>query len=922
MRKSPRWQASALAAAAVLSLGFASSSALALSLGRLTVQSALGEPLRAEIDIPDINAEEAASLKASVASPDAFRAAGLDYNAAMPSLLVTLQRRPDGGMFLRLSSERPVSDPFIDLILEANWSSGRIVRDYTMLFDPPSMRQGSMTAPTAPQISTRPVPAPAPAPAASPPAVFSRPAPAAPPAVAVAAAPARAQPARPAARPAATGDGKQVKVQAGDTAGRIAASNKPESVSLDQMLVALLRANPDAFIGGNINRLKAGAVLDLPGEAQASSIPASEATQTVIAQSKNFNEFRRKLAEGAPATQVAAADRQAGGKLQAQVEDKKPSAPAPDKLTLSKGSAQAKAGEDKIAKDRQAQDASARVAELSKNITELNKLGAASGAAGPATNAASVAKGGINVAGTTAAAAAVAASAAKPPASAATPTPAPVQAAVAPAASAPASSPAVAVPVAAAASAAASAPPVATAASATASAAVAPAAAASTASSAAAAALPASAPAPAASAPSVAKPAPAPAAAPESSLLDDMLDNPLVPVAGGVLVALLAGFGFYRARQRKKMAQVDSSFLESRLQPDSFFGASGGQRIDTNDGGATGSSMVYSPSQLDAAGDVDPVAEADVYLAYGRDLQAEEILKEALRTNPSRVAIHGKLLEIYAKRRDAKAFEVVATEAYGLTRGEGPEWEHACELGRELDSANPLYQPGGHPAGSAGAGSAATAAAAGASSFAASTIPQSAHPELLQSPAPVDLDLDLDFSLGDDLAPPPLPAASSSAASFPEVSTVALQSVEPPPLDMDFSAATVAMHAPTTPALSPEPVRLSVPDLALSASGLSFSPEPAAAPASPASPAAAAPVDSGMIEFDLGSLSLDLGPTTEAPAEAAAGDHDPLSTKLALAEEFHAIGDADGARALVSEVIAEASGSLKAKAQRFLAELG
>ena len=151
-------------------------------------------------------------------------------------------------------------------------------------------------------------------------------------------------------------------------------------------------------------------------------------------------------------------------------------------------------------------------------------------------------------------------------------------------------------------------------------------------------------------------------------------------------------------RQRKKATQVDSSFLESRLQPDSFFGASGGQRIDTNEGGATGSSMVYSPSQLDAAGDVDPVAEADVYLAYGRDLQAEEILKEAMRTTPQRVAIHSKLLEIYAKRRDAKAFELVATEAYSLTHGEGPEWEHICELGQELDAGNPLYRPGGQPA--------------------------------------------------------------------------------------------------------------------------------------------------------------------------------------------------------------------------------
>jgi pilus assembly protein FimV len=108
---------------------------------------------------------------------------------------------------------------------------------------------------------------------------------------------------------------------------------------------------------------------------------------------------------------------------------------------------------------------------------------------------------------------------------------------------------------------------------------------------------------------------------------------------------------------------------------------------------------VYSPSQLDAAGDVDPVAEADVYLAYGRDLQAEEILKEAMRTSPMRVAIHAKLMEIYAKRRDSKAFETVAIEAFNLTHGNGPEWAYITEMGRELDPANPMYQPGGQPAG-------------------------------------------------------------------------------------------------------------------------------------------------------------------------------------------------------------------------------
>ena len=95
--------------------------------------------------------------------------------------------------------------------------------------------------------------------------------------------------------------------------------------------------------------------------------------------------------------------------------------------------------------------------------------------------------------------------------------------------------------------------------------------------------------------------------------------------------------------------------------------------------------MVYTPSQLDAADDVDPVAEADVYLAYGRDLQAEEILKEALRTNSGRVAIHQKLLEIYAKRRDGKGFETVASQAYKVTSGEGAEWDRICDLGLSID---------------------------------------------------------------------------------------------------------------------------------------------------------------------------------------------------------------------------------------------
>ncbi len=627
--KSHRWQKTALAVAATAVLGLWGTHASALSLGRIAVLSALGEPLRAEIDIPDINPEEAASLKASVASPEAFRAAGMDYSASMSGLQISLQKRPDGRSFLSISSDRAINDPYVDLILEANWSSGRIVRDYTMLFDPPNLRQPQAVTPTAPQLS--PVPART-APRA--PAVATTPAPVSSPSRA--ATPASPRPAAKAAvtessaKPAPGPAAKQLTVKSGDTASKLVAAGRPAGVSLDQMLVAMLRANPDAFINGNVNRLRSGVVVTLPGAEEAQATSADEAHQIVLAQSKDFNEFRRKLAGSAPLSQVASADRRAGGKVEAQVEDKKTTTSAPDKLTLSKGAVQAKGVEDQIAKERSAKEAASRAEELSKNIAELSKLSAAA-APTPVASAPQTA--------------APAAPEPAQPASAATPAVAqPAATASAPAAEASAPAPATA----------ASAP---------------------------------------AKQPVVAPPMPVE----EPSLLDELLDNPMVPAAAAGLIALLAGLGFYRVRQRKQAAQMDSSFLESRLQPDSFFGASGGQRVDTHDGGTTGSSMVYSPSQLDAADDVDPVAEADVYLAYGRDLQAEEILKEALRAHPDRVAIHLKLLEIYAKRRDVRNFEAIATEVHRLTEGEGADWSRVCELGLGIDPDNAFYQPGGLP---------------------------------------------------------------------------------------------------------------------------------------------------------------------------------------------------------------------------------
>lgn len=876
--KSHRWQKTAVAAAAIALLGLSTTGAWALSLGRITVQSALGEPLRAEIDVPEINAEEAASLKTSIASPDAFAAAGLEYNAAMASLQATLQRRSDGRAYIRLSSDRPINDPFVDMIVEASWASGRILRDYTMLFDPPVLRKAAPVAPTLPQVATAPiVPSPLRAPAAAAPSAPepSRAAPSPRPRAASTVAPARPTASAP------QDEVKQVVVKTGDTASKIAARTKPAGVSLDQMLVALLRANPDAFIHSNINRIRSGAVMDVPSAAQAQALSAAEATQTVIAQSKDFNEFRRNLASNAPVAAVAAPARKTTGAIDTKVEDKKTAAATPDKLTLSKGAIQSKSDDAKIAKERADKDAAARATEIAKNISDLKKLGGAGAAASTASPA-------------PAAAASQPKPAAAPPtpavAVATTPPPAPAVAAVP---SAPVAPPPVAAP----------------------------------------ASTPASTPsAVSASAPVKPKVAPVPAPIEPPGLVDDLLDNPWLPYGAAGLIAALAGFAFWRTRQRKKnQSHMDSSFLESRLQPDSFFGASGGQRVDTNnENSATGSSMVYSASQLDAADDVDPVAEADVYLAYGRDLQAEEILREAVRTNPGRLAIHTKLLEIFAKRRDAKNFEATATQAFQLTGSNSPDWIRICEMGQGFDPSNPLYQPGGSPTNLAGQ----PMAAGGSSTFGNSTIPQPVQADMGESVSGVDLDLDLDFSLDDEPVSAITEVTNNDFSQAKVEQTVKMSAPDvDTPLDMDFDLSDeppspVSVTAPAPVHEAPTPM----PEISLSMDGLSLDDEhahplPTFNPTAPLPIAETAPAlaasDSGMLEFDLGSLSLDLeGPTTERPTDAPDSvSGDPLETKLALADEFVSIGDEDGARALIEEVVSEATGDMRAKAQRALANL-
>ncbi|MBT9598795.1 MAG: FimV family protein [Vitreoscilla sp.] len=848
----------------------------ALSLGRLTVQSALGEALRAEIDITSLSPEEAASLRTTLASPDAFRAAGVDFNPVLAGAQLTLARRPDGRAYIRVTGERSVSEPFVDVIIDFAWASGRLQRAYTLLIDPPPSRAPVAAPPavaTAPVVSPAPTQiAPLPAPVAPPPAPVARP----PRPVAVK----PVAPPPPAAPPAAAAS-DSYRVRSGDTLSSIASTNRRSGVSLDQMLVSLYRGNPQAFIDSNMNRLKAGVVLNLPDAGSANEVTPDEARKVIQAHSADFAAFRQRLAGAAPTVKGTEPARQATGQVQAAVKDKKADeTPAkPDKLTLSQGTAKPAVPEAKISKEAERKANDARVAELARNVEELKKLSTATKSATPPAPAPAT----------------VAAAKPAAPAIPVTPPPAPAPVvAPKPAASVP---PAPA-PVAAAASVAKPAPVVV----ASAPAAVASAPVALAAASAPAAPVAASAASAAASRP-VVKPLPKPAVAPEPSFLESLTSNPLVlPVALG-LVAVLAGVGIMRLRRKKQDGAAETSFIESKLQPDSFFGVSGGQRVDTRDGANSSSSLSYSLSQLDAIGDVDPVAEADVYLAYGRDLQAEEILKEALRSDPGRVAIRTKLLEVYAKRPDVKGFEGQALQLQEQTGGEGEDWEKAVELGRQIDPTNPLYGGGG-----------------------AIPVPVMEVDIDTSSEPPPDLREDFGRPSADDVPP------NETTQPF-EVPAVLLDTA-PADLDIDLGAPSKLVGMEPTRPLDTASGALDLGQTPQPLPALNMDLEPAAVVDGPdmLEPEAESERKKGPttqpVEFDFGDLSLDLDAPKEEESTVRGGlptddvdDSDPLARKLELADEFRRIGDMEGARDLLEEVVNKAEGALQARAQAMLDDL-
>ncbi|MGE3773418.1 MAG: FimV/HubP family polar landmark protein [Gammaproteobacteria bacterium] len=282
--------------------------ATALGLGALKAQSGLNQPFDGRIEILGATAADFDTLSIKLASPEAFERAGVLREAVLLSLKFEVVETPAGNDVIRISTHEPVREPFLNFLLELNWANGRLVREYTVLLDPPLYDPNRRAA----------APAYTPAPAAAVRAPSPAPAPAAP----------RAPTAAPPPAPVAAA-GTLGTVQSSDTAWSLALRHRPDAgISVQRMMIALLRANPEAFTNGNINQLRRGAVLRMPSQAELDGLGQREAVAEVARQHQLWEEYRQGASAAAPAQPLSApAPAADGDELEAALAETEEGAP-------------------------------------------------------------------------------------------------------------------------------------------------------------------------------------------------------------------------------------------------------------------------------------------------------------------------------------------------------------------------------------------------------------------------------------------------------------------------------------------------------------------------------------------------------------------------------------------------------------------
>ncbi len=822
---------------------FASGNAAALGLGDIELKSALNQPLVAEIELLSATPAELEELKVSLAAADAFAKAGIDRPLFLTKFRFNVTRNPDGQPVVMITSRKPVREPFLDFLLEVSWSRGRLLREYTVLVDPP------VTMPAAPVAPQAPVTAAVPAPAVATPRVAPAP---------------RVNHSAP---PVSAAPGEYGPTRRNDTLWKVAERVRPDAgVSMEQTMLGLLRANPDAFYNNNINNLKAGYILRVPSREEMTSISRAEALREARAQYAAWRAARSGPADR-QATPVAASKLQlvapelgeASSGTVGQTGEEAASLDALKReLVL--------ANEAMEAQRRESEEMANRLSVLEEQIRNMQRLiqlkddelarlqamtgeQSSAGATVPeaATEEAAAGSGEESTASTDATAteapsetgtvvavdAPVTADTAAGEAAeqgmagpgedvAGNDVPAPVEADVAAAA-------------------------------------------------------------PEMPAGGGVQPEPVADVQPEPAtpgFVDRLLANPLYLGAGAGVLALLAFFGLRRKRG------IETEFQESILQAthdEEEAESAALSEPQSQDQAASESSLLseFAVSDMGAIktpGEADPLSEADVYLAYGRYQQAEELIKEALEKDPEREDINLKLLEVYQAAQNQSAFDAHAQAILArLENTDDPMWAKIAEMGRELNPDNPMYR-----------GGAAEVADSGATA-------EDLH-----------LDIDRDIDIDNETAESP-----DMGVEQGQQEPAALDVDDGLEFDMDLTA---GQEPQDSAAFNPE---TDMPEFR----------EEAEAGASPdvemdsVEPDAVAQDDA--LDFDLEGFEPgeEEGIGEDARQDGELADLDEVSTKLDLARAYIDMGDPDGARSILDEVMEEGNDEQKSEAQGILEQI-
>ena len=339
----------------------------AAGLGNFTLNSYLGQPFRAEIDIVSINKEDISTLSAKLASRKTFQHLSVDYAPFLSEFEISIENRINGQPYVKIASPQQIVEPFLSILVELNWSSGHLIREYVVLLDSPEDSLAAALPAVEAEVEMEVEVEAQVAPSAAQPEPVS------------------------AAKPETT----YIPVKSGDNLTKIAQKAGYPNVQLNQMLVALHRANRKAFSGNNMNRLKTGPILRMPDASEVAAISPGEADKEVKMQTNNWELYRQKLAaEISSATFVDKESAQtAAGKIVTKVDDSaKASVKQPEeKLSISNGegiiegstgdnatnSSQdyiAALEDSAISKAKELNEANENIAILEKNIEKLRQL--------------------------------------------------------------------------------------------------------------------------------------------------------------------------------------------------------------------------------------------------------------------------------------------------------------------------------------------------------------------------------------------------------------------------------------------------------------------------------------------------------------------------------------------------------------------